>query len=238
MRGIHIANVKKRDAEVGFESQRPQRTIAMVLPDGEPTATVKYVKTTADIDRLTADYHDLDGVAQALVAGDPEIDMELVGRPIKATHKIYLAPDGQPAYRVTMTQIVYNPDGSERERRDLSKSESNINADSPVMWSGRKFPKADAVRRFAFTRSYQLRHTSGLSYDFLYDMAKTLQDEDALMFVGSGPKGTGPLILTTGGDPYRGFLEGRVDGDRYLLVLHVTNIELKSVPGEENSDAR
>lgn len=233
MRGIHIANVKKRDAEVGFESQPPRRTIAMVLPDGAPANNVKYVKTTADIDRLVADYGDLGGVAQALIDGDPEIDLELVGRPIRATHKIYLTPNGQPAYRVTMTQVVYNSDGTERERRDLSKSESNVNAEAPIAWSGRKFAKADAVRRFVFTRTYQLRHTSGLSYDFLYDMAKTLQDENVLMFVGSGAKGAGPLILTTGGDPYRGFLEGRIDGDRYCLMLHLTNIELKTLPAKE-----
>ena len=233
MRGIHIANVKKRDAAVGFESQPPRRTVTMVMPDGAPTNGVKYVKTTADIDALVAEHGDLAEVAQAIMDGDPEIDLELVGRPIRATHKIYLTPDGQPAYRVTMTQVVYNADGTERERRDLSKSESNVNAEAPISWSGRKFPKADAVRRFVFTRSYQLRHTSGLSYDFLYDMAKTLQDEDVLMFVGSGPKGAGPLILTTGGDPYRGFLEGRVDGDRYCLMLHLTNIELKTLPQKE-----
>jgi len=230
MRGIHIANANRRDAEVGFESQPPKRAIAMVLPDGSPTTGVRFVKTVADLPALVAAHGDLNGVAAALVAGDPEVDLELVGRPIKATHKLYLTPSGKPAYRVTLTQVVYNPDGSERERRDLSKAESNIKAEAPIAWSGRKFPKSDAVRRFVFTRSYQLRHTSGLSYDFLLDMAKTLADEDVLMFVGSGPKGAGPLILTTGGEPYRGFLEGRVDGDRYCLILHLTDIELKTLP--------
>jgi len=232
MRGIRIENVKKRDAEVGFASQRPKRTITMVLPDGNTASNVKFVKTTADLPGLLAEHGDLLGVAEALVLYDPEIDMELVGRPVRSTHKLYLTPEGTPAYRVTLTQVVYNPDGTERERRDLSKAESNINTEAPIAWSGRKFAKAEAVRRFVFTKSYQLRHTSGLSYDFLYDMAKTLQDEDALMMVGSGPKGTGPLILTTGGDPYRGFLEGRVDGDRYLLIMHLTNIELKTLPKE------
>jgi len=229
MRAIHIENANKRDAQVGFESQPPTRTVAMVMPDGADVANVKFVKTTADVDALVATNGDLAGVAAALVAGDPEIDVELVGRPIKATHKIWLSTNGQPAYRVNLVQVVYNPDGSERLRRDLSKAPSNINVDTPIVWSGRKFAKADAVRRFVFTRSYQLRHTSGLSYDFLYDMAKTLQDEDVLMFVGSGPKGAGPLVFTTGGEPYRGFLEGRVDGDRYCLVLHVTSIELKAI---------
>jgi len=29
------------------------------------------------------------------------------------------------------------------------------------------------------------------------------------------------------GSPYRGFLEGRVDGERYILLLHLSNMELK-----------
>ena len=233
MRGIHIANAKKRDAQVGFESQPLRRSVTMVMPDGTPASTVKFVKTTAETDRLVAAYGDLPGVAQALVDSDQEVNVELVGRPIRGAHKVYLASDGQPAYRVTLTQVVYNPDGTERERRDWSKSESNVNAEVPISWSGRKFAKADAAKRFVFTRSYRLHHTSGLSYDFLYDMAKSLHDEDVLMFVGSGPKGTGPLILTVGGEPYRGFLEGRVDGDRYCLMLHLTNIELKTLPAKE-----
>jgi len=232
MRGLRIENVKKRDAEVGFTSQRPARSVTMVLPDGRPASNVRFVKTTADANSLVAQFGDLDAVAAALLSGDPEVDVELVGRPVQGTHKIYLTQDGTPAYRVTMTQVVYNPDGTERERRDLSKAESNIDTEVPIAWSGRKFAKADAARRFVFTRSYQLHHTSGLSYDFLYDMAKTLSDEAALMMVGSGPKGAGPLILTTGGDPFRGFLEGRVDGERYMLILHLSNIELKSAGKE------
>ncbi|ODS32091.1 MAG: hypothetical protein SCARUB_02798 [Candidatus Scalindua rubra] len=58
-------------------------------------------------------------------------------------------------------------------------------------------------------------------------MAKELHDKNALMFVGGGQKGNEPLILTTGGTPYRGFLEGRVKDDTYCLILHLTNLELK-----------
>lgn len=232
MRAIHITNDQKRDAQVGFETGRPRRGVTMVMPDGQPTANVKFVKTTADVGQLADEHGGLAGLAQAIVDGDPEIDVELVGRPIRSTHKIYLTPDGHPAYRVSLMQDVFNPDGTPRERRDLSKAESNVNAEAPIVWSGRKFPKAEAVRRFVFTRAYQLRHTSGLSYDYLFAMAKTLQEENVLMFVGSGPKGTGPIILTTGGEPYRGFLEGRVDGQRYCLTLHLTNIELKALPKE------
>ena len=61
-------------------------------------------------------------------------------------------------------------------------------------------------------------------------MAKKLADAKALMLVGGGEKGTGPIILNSGGTSYRGFLEGRVDGDKYMLILHLTNLELKELP--------
>lgn len=67
----------------------------------------------------------------------------------------------------------------------------------------------------------------GLTFDFLFDLARTLGETDAMATVGSGPKGTGPLFLERNGVPYRGFLEGRIKEDTYLLILHLTNMELK-----------
>ena len=58
-------------------------------------------------------------------------------------------------------------------------------------------------------------------------MARYLEERDALALVGSGPKGTGPLILERNGTPMKGFLEGRTKGDMYLLLLHVATFELK-----------
>ena len=39
-----------------------------------------------------------------------------------------------------------------------------------------------------------------------------------------------PLVMSAGGTPYRAFLEGRVEGDRYALILRMTNLELKEIP--------
>jgi hypothetical protein len=88
-------------------------------------------------------------------------------------------------------------------------------------------PKKIAIKKFVFAKHYQVRHVNGLTYDFLYDMAKELDEKDSLMFVGAGEKGNEPLVITTGGTPYRAFLEGRVDGNLYCLILHLTNLELK-----------
>ena len=58
-----------------------------------------------------------------------------------------------------------------------------------------------------------------------------------MMLVGSGAKGTNPIILNAGGVPYRGFLEGRIDGERYCLILHLSNMELKAPPRSEPAAA-
>jgi hypothetical protein len=58
-------------------------------------------------------------------------------------------------------------------------------------------------------------------------MAKELHDSDSLMFIGGGKRGNEPLVITQGGEEYRGFLEGRIDGEKYILILHLTNMELK-----------
>ena len=39
--------------------------------------------------------------------------------------------------------------------------------------------------------------------------------------------GKDPLVFRRGSVPYRGFLEGRVQGDRYALLLHLSTAELK-----------
>ena len=58
-------------------------------------------------------------------------------------------------------------------------------------------------------------------------MAKELQDREELMFVGAGTKGTDPLIFQFNGTPMRGFLEGRVEGSKYQLLMHLSNMEMK-----------
>ncbi len=73
----------------------------------------------------------------------------------------------------------------------------------------------------------QLRHSDGLTYEFLFSMAKELGESQKVMLLGTGEKGTGPLIFQANGRPYRGFLEGRVKGTSYQLTLLLSDMELK-----------
>ena len=88
--------------------------------------------------------------------------------------------------------------------------------------------KAAATDIKQIAAKLQLQHINGLTYDFLYAIAKELEQKDSLLVVGTGPKANQPLILRRGSLPYRGFLEGRTHGDEYCLLLHLSNMELKA----------
>ena len=231
MKTITLTNDKKRDAQVSMESTSSKPTLRRVLPDGGDYRSVKVLKQNLGLafEALSQNYADNTEMGRAIVEADPEIDMEVIGRRISSTQRLYLNQDDKIAYRVNMVEIIKDASGQETQRRDLSTSMSNVTGESIVQWSGRKFPKHATIRKFVFQRKLQIRHVSGLTYDFLYAMAKDLADSDSLMFVGGGPKGTDPLVLSQGGEPYRGFLEGRIDGDRYCLILHLTNMEMKVI---------
>ena len=146
--------------------------------------------------------------------------------------KVYLTPGQKVAYGVTLNEHVFLPDGTEKEVRPEQTTTANIATDGiPIRWTGKLIPRDKAMRMFVFKRSYQVQHVNGLTYDFLYEMAKKLADANAMMLVGGGPKGVAPLVMANGGTPYRAFLEGRVDGDKYALILRLTNMELKPIEG-------
>lgn len=233
-RVIHIANEKKRDAQVTFDAQPEKHKIRMILSDGKDKINVKMIKSTIStaIDTLTNQYSDLKELANVLIDSDPEVDMEIAGKRLNRTHKLYVDKDNKIAYRINLSRIIYNPDGTVNERRDVNKLASNVNAQNPLKWTGKKFLKDEIIRQFVFTHKYQLSHINGVTFDFLYNMAKDLQDSNSMLLLGGGSKGNEPILLTRGGQPYRGFLEGRIMEDKYMLILHLTDIELKEPEDE------
>jgi hypothetical protein len=231
---IPLMDAKKRDAHVAAEWAKKPPALKMVGPSGTPARLERLIRTTdaTAYDALLRAHGDDAGVARALIDGDPEIDLHLVGRRLGDAARVYLRPDGAVLSVARVLRVVRGPDGAERSREDFLDVEATLSEESaPMVWTGKLVPIAEAIRKFAFTKQLQLRHVSGLTFQFLYDIAKELHAAKKMVFVGTGPKGQGPLIFTTNGAPYRGFLEGRVDGDAYRLVLHLSNLELKSTGG-------
>lgn len=227
IRQIHVSNAAGRDATVAFTGLKTPPGTKPGLP-GQAIDFVRYLATSEDglHERLAAAHGEDYG--QALVDGDPEVDLEAVGQRIGRTDRIYLSSTGDVLYAPpSLVEIVTGPNGEERERRAPVDTESNVNVEAPIRWTGRKLPREQVVRRFAIARTVQLRHVDGLTYDYLHAMAQDLADDGEMVMLGAGDKGRGPLVFATNGTPYRGFLEGRVHGDKYMLLLHLSNMELK-----------
>ena len=233
MRKISLSNDSKRDAEVAYGTSFHRPSPVYKTADGKRGQSERRVKATmSTTDAALLAQYDA-GLADALIAGDPEVDMERFGLKVEGVKKVFITPGQKVAYGVTLNEHVYLPDGTEKEIRPEQNTTANISTDGlPIRWTGKLIPREKIMRMFMFKKSYQVQHVNGLTYDFLFDMAKKLAEADSMMLVGGGPKGVEPLVMANGGTPYRAFLEGRVDGDKYALILRLTNMELKSLNAE------
>lgn len=232
---INISNAKNRDATVALEAVRPRRDIHYIDEDRNLVINRRLLKTDVahDLAALIKKDGDMEKLGKKLVDGDPEIDIEHFGMFLGETSRVYVSEKGIVHF-VEEFEVIYQPDGSVRERRPRKKEVQNVNSDVPLKWTGKFIKKKEAVKKFVFATKKQLIHVNGLTYDFLYEIAKELHDKDSLLLLRGGEKGNQPLIFNRGGKPYNAFLEGRIDGDAYCLILHLSNMELK-IPkkGEE-----
>jgi len=230
-RYINLADDKGRNAEVIFSGITKKPLVKMVTPEGEETHSVRVLKGKAEnsYEGLKLKYKDDDAIANELLSNHPEIDLELTGRFLKATTKVYIDSQLKPVSKISKKEIVYNPDGSQKEERTVKELLGNILSEHPVRPAGKLFPKKDMSRKLVFAKKYQISHVNGLTFDFLFDMAKSLHEKESLMMLGAGEKGNEPLVFQDGGKSYRAFLEGRIKGESYLLLLHLSNLELKGV---------
>ena len=231
---LSISDAKKRDAQISAEYPRRAAKLRMTAPSGANAQVVRWIRATDQTshEALLARYGSPEALSKALIDGDPEIPMGLVGRELGDVQRVYVRTDGTLLSTARTLEVVRGPDGAEKSRGEKIDVEANVDEGAPALpWTGLLMPVDEAVRKFAFGRALQLRHVSGLTFDFLFEMAKTLHEQNKMLRVGAGPKGSHPLIFSTNGAPYRGFLEGRVAGEGYRLVLQLSNLELKLPAG-------
>jgi len=227
VRPVRLTNAAGRDTTVRYAATRTPASPAQGR-GGQPAKFRRYLASSAEglhADLVAAHGEDY---AQALIDGDPEVDMEIVGRTIEQTNVVFLTSEGEVMHAAPeLVEVLFAASGEERERRAPEDVESNVGPDAPIRWTGRRMKRADVVRRFVLRRALQIHHVDGLTFDYLHDIAKDLHESDEMVLVGGGDKGKSPLVFHTNATPYRAFLEGRVDGDRFQLLLHLSNMELK-----------
>ncbi len=236
---INLSNEVGRDAIVNMESVSIPLRVRWVDDRNRQARSVRVLKSTLDHDIVALSKQhdqDLDQVGQAIIDGDPEVNLEMTGSFLNATSRVYIDQDQHLVHRIQQFDVIKDPDGTERERRPREVPPQNVSSDIPLKWTGKFIKKSEVVRRFVFANKLQLMHINGLTYDFLFAMAKDLEERDSMMLLGGGAKSNQPLILRRGSSPYRGFLEGRIDGDKYCLILHLSNLELKSPEAGDNDE--
>jgi hypothetical protein len=222
---IHLEN-EGRSARLGLSATPAEKAVAP-LEQMTPAGKVKRVQALNGQTPLPSP------TPADLVDGDPELDLEIAGRLMRDATAVYLEPEAtQPSIATEFkeVEVVYTPDGQEKERRPRVFRTANVDTTAPLKIV-RRMPIKDCLTRFVFRGMQQVVHTDGLTFDFLHDLAKSLQQSQNMALLGAGPKGAGPLILRDGGTPFRGFLYGEVEGSgenaRYRLILLLSDQELK-----------
>ena len=230
-RQINLADNKGRNAEVIFKSFTKKPFIKTVTTKGEATQTVRVLKSVAQnsYENLLKANESDEAVAQLLITADPEFDNSMTGLFVEQTSKVYINTDLKPVFRIQKTEAVYLPDGTLKEERTPKESIANILAEHPIKPAGKLLSKKEVYNKFVFLKKYQLTHINGLTFDFLYEMAKDLQEKDSMIMLAGGAKGNEPLVFQDGGKTYRAFLEGRVKDKSYILLIHLSNLELKGI---------
>jgi hypothetical protein len=148
---------------------------------------------------------------------------------VSETSKVYINSELKPVFKIQKKEAVHLPDGTLKEERTPKETFANILAEFPIKPVGKYLPKKDVYNKFVFSKKYQITHVNGLTFDFLFEMAKDLHDNNALMMLAGGEKGNEPLVFQDGGKTYRAFLEGRIKEKSYILLMHLSNLELKGI---------
>lgn len=229
MRKIHISDSNAKNTFVHFTSiKSPPNPIRAF---GQKKVFSKRLIVSAennDYENLLIKYQKK--LPEILINEDPELDLELIGRPIEKTSTVFINnKDEIMRIAPNWIEIIYDKDGNQKERRVPKDRLSNITDDLPVRFTKIKLKRKDAIKKFVFNRTLQLWHSDGLTFEFLYKIAKELDDNDEMMLLGGGEKGKDPLIFQNNGLPWRAFLEGRVLDNSYALLMRLSNLELKTL---------
>ena len=228
LKEIHIANEKKRDANVRFVS---------LIKESDPKFGYKGKRIKNSRLLINSNETSEDSLikkfknklAQKILEEDVDLDIEYAGKYIGDIDRILFNSKNEILYTPPkIKEVVFNKEGNEIKKQNPREIVPNVRDDTPPLkWTGKFFKTEEILKKFVITKSIQLRHVDGLTFQFLYDMAKTLDNKKSLMFIGGGKSGKDPLIFQTNGNPYRGFIDGRIKKKQYQLILRLSNMELK-----------
>jgi hypothetical protein len=210
-----------------------------------PKATVKITPTSRTSSGQMQNFRVINGLnpkaaklpltPAQIAEGDPELDTARAGQVltsemISAAYYDPTEEDPRPVAGFKLVDHVFDAAGQETGTRPNLVRRPNLNELAPIKM-GKRMPLEQALFSFVFKETRQIVHTDGLSYDFLYNLAKELHTKKEVAALGAGPKGNQALVLKEKGTALRGFLYGEIgtgaESDRYKLLLLLSDQELK-----------
>ncbi len=229
MRKIHISDSNSKNTFVHFTPiKAPPNPIRAFGKQKVFSKRLIISGENNDYENLFSQYQER--LPEKLLNEDPELDLELIGRPIEKTNTVFINKENEiMKIAPNWVELIFDKDGNEKEKRIPEDRLANITDEIPIRFTKMKLKRKDAVKKFVFSRTLQLWHSDGLTFEFLFNIAKELDENDEMMLVGSGEKGRDPLIFQNNGLPWRAFLEGRIQDDSYALLMRLSNLELKSL---------
>jgi hypothetical protein len=223
---IHLAH-ENVDAELELIPTHRKKQSFRKTPDGKDIINQKFI--LFDIEKRNDKVLKENQIFDKFIEDDFDIDIELTGKYIKSTNRIVVNKDFRPVYNYMRFDILKFPDGSKKERVHLY-THGNTNHDIPVKITDDLIDPKDLLLKYIFRKSYYISHTNGLTFKFLFDLAKRLHNSGKFARVEAydpDSQKRSPLVLYDGGRKFpRAFLEGRVKKNAYALILHISDQEL------------
>ncbi len=222
---LKLTNLQKRTADLFLLSLTPPKSYRMVVRTAagevEPAKQAVLVRKSNWTAGLSAAQ-----IGELLIKEDPEVDTNVIGRPVQLRSTVFLDVNRQPVTNFTVLEEKVLPNGELKETRPYKPTEPNIELPVQVAAKGGQ-SAADMVQKFVTHKIYQIIHTDSLSYDFLFNLCQEIHNQGFVRLAG-GLKGNEPLILRREGLPSFAYLQGKVDGKKYRCTLHLTHQELKA----------
>jgi len=156
---------------------------------------------------------------------DDDIDMEECGRYIEKKRKIVVDDNHNIVFNYRMIKKLTSPEGLEKEKI-FDETIANINiADNPLIISNKNWvSKEELFKKYIFNKNYFIKHLNREQFDSLYKLAEVIAYDRE-------EKKRKPLFLLTRGKGYpKAYLEGRINNNKFCLILHLSDREFILTP--------
>jgi len=226
LRNIELVTPAGSRACLTFSYRTPRRP-APGLP-GLDVQPARWIHTTDATSTAALVAHYGDGLADVIIEGDPDIAIDSVGCPVVGATQTWLDGDGSASpFPLQVCDVRFDAAGAEVGRREPRDERGNIQAG--VFMTAGRMSLAEMVSGYVVSKTLQVLAEDAAGHAWCHALARRLSDARAVTLC-TAAAGE-PLVLQTGGRPYRGYLEGRVDGERWKLLLHLSAQELRTPEG-------